>query len=114
MSREEFLIALFGILGGIGFLVFLTWSLFSLINNWINRKYPKSNQQLDPQFFKALGEFKRNTERRLTNLETLVSDIEEEHYLVKDENKSPEIKVEEKEPSSNEEKGGNLRNMLNE
>ena len=116
MSDEEFVIALVGILAGVGFAGFLFWNVFSLIKQWINRK--SGNTDINPQFFKALGEFKKNTERRLTNIETIVSDLEEEQYRL---DETPEtmgdIEIEEEETRSTSGKGkdsdGNLRNMLN-
>lgn len=117
MSGEEFVIAMVAIIGGLGFAGFLFWNVFSLIRQWINRK--SGNSDINPQFFKALGEFKKNTERRLTNLETIVSDLEEERYRL-DENHETmgDIEIEEEEVRSSSNKGkdedGNLRNMLNE
>lgn len=119
MSGEEFVIAMVAIIGGLGFAAFLFWNIFSLIRQWINRK--SGNADLNPQFFKALGEFKKNTERRLTNLEAIASEIEEEKYRLDEdeEHKSMgEIEIEEEEvrssSKSKNENDGNLRNMLNE
>ncbi|MBD3617087.1 MAG: hypothetical protein HUJ22_11005 [Gracilimonas sp.] len=117
MVFEEFVIAIVAIIGGLGFAGFLFWNVFSLIRQWINRKSGSSD--INPQFFKALGEFKKNTERRITNLEAIVSDLEEERYRL-DENQETmgDIEIEEEEVRSSSKKGkdndGNLRNMLNE
>lgn len=117
MVFEEFVIAIVAIIGGLGFAGFLFWNVFSLIRQWINRK--SGNSDINPQFFKALGEFKKNTERRITNLEAIVSDLEEERYRL-DENQETmgDIEIEEEEVRSSSKKGkdndGNLRNMLNE
>lgn len=117
MVFEEFVIAIVAIIGGLGFAGFLFWNVFSLIRQWINRKSGSSD--INPQFFKALGEFKKNTERRITNLEAIVSDLEEERYRL-DENQETmgDIEIEEEEIRSSSKKGkdndGNLRNMLNE
>lgn len=119
MSGEEFIIAMVAIVGGLGFAAFLFWNIFSLIREWINRK--SGGQQLDPNFFKALGEFKKNTERRISNLEAIVTDLEEENYKLSEGEKSmPEIEIEEEEVresesnAKNRDNDGNLRNMLNE
>jgi hypothetical protein len=118
MSGEEFVIAMVAIIGGIGFAGFLFWNVFSLIRQWINSKSGKSD--INPQFFKALGEFKKNTERRITNLEAIVSDLEEERYRLDESHETTgDIEIEEEEiRSSSSNKGkdddGNLRNMLNE
>ena len=117
MSGEEFIVAIVAIIGGLGFAGFLFWNIFSLIRQWIDRK--SGNADLNPQFFRALGEFKKKTEKRLSNLEAIVSDIEEEQYKIEEpQETSGDIEIEEQEVrSTSEEKkdnDGNLRNMLNE
>ncbi|MFD2531088.1 hypothetical protein [Gracilimonas halophila] len=117
MSGEEFVIAMVAIVGGLGFAGFLFWNIFSLIRQWINKK--SGNSDINPQFFKALGEFKKNTERRIANLETIVSDLEEERYRLDETHDTMgDIEIEEEEVRSSSNKGkdddGNLRNMLNE
>lgn len=121
MSENELIIAFVAIVGGLGFAGFLFWNVFSLIKHWINRK--SGNTDINPQFFKALGEFKKNTERRITNLEAIVSDMEEDRYRVTegaDKKTMGEIEIEEEEVrskasgSKGEENDGNLRNMLSE
>ncbi len=116
MSDEEFIIALVGIVFGTGFVSFLFWNFFSLIKTWINRKSGGQQSQINPQFFKALGDFKKSTERRLSNLETIVADLEEEQIRIPD--SSGEIEIEPKEVRSskkeNKDNDSNLRNMLNE
>ncbi|MEX0723155.1 MAG: hypothetical protein WD053_04730 [Gracilimonas sp.] len=117
MSDQELIIAFVAIVGGLGFAGFLFWNIFSLIRQWINRK--SGNTDINPQFFKALGEFKKNTERRLTNLEAIVSDLEEERYRLDETHETMgDIEIEEEETRSTSGKGkdsdGNLRNMLNE
>lgn len=117
MSDNELLIAFVAIVGGIGFAGFLFWNIFSLIKQWINRK--SGGPEINPQFFKALGEYKKNTERRISNLEAIVSDLEEEKYRLDETRDSiGDIEIEEQEVRSSSNKGkdedGNLRNMLNE
>lgn len=117
MSGEEFIVAIVAIIGGLGFAGFLFWNIFSLIRQWIDRK--SGNSDLNPQFFRALGEFKKKTEKRLSNLEAIVSDIEEEQYKIEEPQETiGDIEIEEQEVrSTSEEKkdnDGNLRNMLNE
>ena len=116
MSEEEFILSLAGIVFGIGLAGFIVYNIFSLIKLAINKKSNASSRDLNPQFFKALGEFKKNTERRITNLEAIVSDLEEEKIKVPDSTSAGEIKIENKSvrsPSKKEEKN-NLRNMLSE
>lgn len=117
MTPEEFILAAIAIVGGLGFAGFLFWNIFSLIKQWIHRK--SGNSQLDPQFFRALGEFKKNTERKISMLEAKINELEEERYRVEEgEHESMgDIEIEEEEirSSSKEDRdGSNLRNMLNE
>jgi hypothetical protein len=119
MSFEEMVVSVIAIVGGLGFAAFLFWGIYSLIKQWINRK--SGNTDLDPQFFKALGEFKKKTERRISNLEAIISDMEEEQYQLKEseEHKSMgEIEIEEEkvrtDKNTDQESDSNLRNMLNE
>lgn len=118
MSFEEMVVAVIAIVGGLGFAAFLFWGVYSLIKQWINRK---SGSNLDPQFFRALGEFKKNTERRISNLEAIISDMEEEQFRIQETEEQKtmgEIEIEEQDVRSESKSGdkndGNLRNMLNE
>lgn len=117
MGDQEFIIALVAITFGIGLSAFLFWNVFSLIKAWINRKSHSAASELNPQFFKALREFKKSTERRITNLEAIIADLEEEQIRVPETDSfSGKIEIEDKEVRSkeNDNYGGNLRNMLNE
>lgn len=117
MSGEE-LVAMVGILGGLGFAGFLFWNIFSIIKQWIHRK--SGHSQVDPQFFRALGEFKKSTERKISVLEAKVAEFEEERYRVQEEQKESlgEIEIEDDDIRSSSkddhDNSGNLRNMLNE
>jgi len=117
MGEEEFIISLVAIVFGTGFAGFLFYGFFSLIKTWINRKSGNSQQEINPQFFKALGDFKKTTERRITNLESIVADLEEEKILISDSG-AGEIEIEDEEVRSPDKKkkddNSNLRNMLNE
>ena len=76
----------------------------------------RTSGDINPQFFKALAEFKKTTERRITNLEAIVSDLEEERIRIPDASETTgEIEIEDEEiRGKNKESDGNLRNMLNE
>ncbi len=118
MSGEEFVLAMVGILGGLGFAGFLFWNIFSIIKQWIHRK--SGDSQLDPQFFRALGEFKKSTERKISVLEAKVAELEEERYRVEEGEHETlgEIEIEDEDIRSSSkddrDNSGNLRNMLNE
>ena len=119
MPEEILIISIVAIVFGTGLTALVLTGIYKLIMAKINQGNKGGSGDINPQFFKALGEFKKNTERRLSNLEEIVTDIEEERYLVDEGGKSmPEIEIEEQEVRSYSKKGkeddGNLRNMLNE
>lgn len=118
MPEEIMLISLVAIVFGTGLVGLVLTGIYKLIMAKIDQGNTSSGE-INPQFFKALGEFKKNTERRIANLESTISDLEEERYRIDEGEKSmPEIEIEEEEvrsSSKNEkESTGNLRNMLNE
>ncbi|MCG8373236.1 MAG: hypothetical protein MI700_06865 [Balneolales bacterium] len=116
MSEEELLISIVAIVFGVGFAGFLFHNIFSLIRAAIEKRNSAASGDINPQFFKALGEFKRQTERRIANLESIVTELEEEKIRISDsEDSSGEIEIEPEEvrkPQKDE--NSNLRNMLNE
>lgn len=117
MEEEKFILSLVGIIFGIGLTGFFLHNIFSLVKTWINRKGSASSGDINPQFFKALGEFKKTTERRITNLEAIVSEIEEEKIRIPESSDSlGEITIENNEvrSSSKTDDKSNLRNMLDE
>lgn len=129
MDQEVFIVAIvFGSIFGIVFLGILS----SIIKTWIKNRNSGSIVN-DEEFLAALREFKYKTDRRLANLEAIVTEEKPEVFLKnkksleetgkKKEKSSNEkkqssvIEIEEKEEkeSSQEKdknKGGNLRNML--
>ena len=117
MSEEEVIIALVAVIGGIGFLSFVMHNIFSLIRTAIERKKSPTSSGIDPQFFRALADFKKSTESRLNNLETIISEEEDDLTLVDtafEENRSIEIEEEHESIDVKKAQDGNLRNMLNE
>lgn len=117
MQEEEFIVALVAIVFGIGLTGFFLHNVFGLIKAWINGKSGSSSGDLNPQFFKALGDFKKTTERRIANLEAIVSELEEEKIRIPESaDSNAEITIEQKEVRSTTkgDDNSNLRNMLNE
>ncbi len=117
MQEEEFIISLVAIVFGIGLTGFFLHNIFSLIKAWINRKSSSSSSDINPQFFKALGEFKKTTERRIANLEAIVSELEEEKIRIPESaDSNAEITIEDSQVrgESKKDDNSNLRNMLNE
>lgn len=118
MPEEILAIIIVSIVFGTSLIALIFTGIYKLIKAKINQGNNQQGQ-INPQFFKALGEFKKKTERRLSNLEEVVSDIEEERYRISDsEEQLGDIEIEEEEIRSSSEKqeedDGNLRNMLNE
>jgi hypothetical protein len=116
MDEQEFILSIVAIVFGTGFAGFLFYGFYSLVKTWINRKSGSTQSEINPQFFKALGEFKKGTERRIANLESIVADLEEEKIRIHETPQAGEIEIEDKEVRSTENKDddSNLRNMLNE
>lgn len=117
MSEEELIISVVAIVFGVGFAGFIMYNVFSLIRAKIEQSNPSKSGDINPQFFKALAEFKKTTERRLNNIETIVSDLEEDRIRIPEASESTgdiEIEdVEQREPIKKTD-DNNLRNMLNE
>ncbi|MBO6793496.1 MAG: hypothetical protein JJ895_06270 [Balneolaceae bacterium] len=116
MSEEELVLIIVAIVFGTGFAAFIMYNIFSLIRAAIERKNPSSSD-LNPQFFRALADFKKTTERRLNNVEAILTDLEEDQILVSDKSESTgDIEIEDVEQREEVKKSddGNLRNMLNE
>ncbi len=118
MPEEIFIISIVSIVAGVGLLSLILTGIFKLIKAKIDQD-SGTREHINPQFFKALGAFKKDTERRLAHIEHITADLDEEQYRV-DENRndSEDIEIEEEEVRSSPEKGkdedGNLKNMLSE
>lgn len=116
MPEELFIISLVAIVFGVGLTGFVLHNIFGIVKARVNRKNSTSGD-INPQFFKALGEFKKTTERRISNLEAIVSELEEEKIRIPESSESlGEISIEDKEvrAAQKKEDNSNLRNMLNE
>lgn len=117
MSEEEFVLSILAIVAGVGFAGFIMYNIFSLIRAGIDKKNQSASGNIDPQFFRALAEFKKTTERRLNNVEAIITDLEEERIIIPEAAESTgDIEIEEENQRSGikKEPDGNLRNMLNE
>ncbi len=117
MTEEEFVLSLVAIVFGVGFAGFIMYNIFSLIKTAIEKKNQSSSGNIDPQFFRALADFKKTTERRLNNVEAIITDIEEDRIRIPENAETTgdiEIEEEEQRAPSQKTDDGNLRNMLNE
>lgn len=116
MPEEAFILSI--IFGGVVAIVFLS-VVGSIINNWIKRGSGK-NLTENKEFLAALREFKEKTDRRLTNLETIV--IDDSPRSTKSSNKSAgekepksaiQIELESDSAKDAEKQSNKLKNMLN-
>ena len=115
MSEEELTIAIISIIFGTALVAIIFVGAYKVINNFIESKYKSNSGDLDPQFFRALAEFKRTTEKRLNHLEAIVTeddDVQANNVKV---NPTGSIEIEDEEPENESNNSdNNLRNMLNE
>ena len=115
MPEEILILSVVAIIFGTSLIGLISFGIYRLVKAKIEQGN-KGSGDIDPQFFRALGEFKKKTEKRLSNLEAIVTDLEEDQYLLSEDEANPEIEIESEDVRSadKESGGGNLRNMLNE
>jgi len=95
----------------------------SIINNWIKRGSKSGDITKNKEFLAALREFKEKTDRRLSNLEAIVTDERDLQSKPEMKNKprekkqehsrAIEIEMDDEKDSDKSKSSGNLRNMLN-
>lgn len=122
MSFEEMIVALVGAIGGIALVGFIVAKITGLIRSWINRNKNTIPEEEFDRLARAFIEHKKDTQRRLQNLESIIAEGEQEKNSTEDRSNSKriesakesiEIKDREtgnEEASSNND--SNLRNML--
>lgn len=121
MPEEFFVLAV--IFGGITTIVFLA-IVGGLIKTWIKSKNSPGDITKNKEFLSALRDFKEKTERRIANLEAIVSDQEYQLEEKKQSNqkstekkrehsRAVEIEMDDENRSEESQSSGNLRNMLN-
>lgn len=105
----------FGSLTGIVFII----TIGVLINSWIKRKSGSGDISKNKEFLSALREFKEKTDRRLSNLEAIVSEEHPEKSSRKKDRSSTEqnhrigIEINDETSNDNQQTESNkLRNML--
>ncbi len=116
MGEDVFIVAIvFGTVLAIVFLGILS----SIINNWIKRG-SAGNLSENKEFLAALREFKEKTERRLENLEAIVSDeaprkisAPQKKKETKQVKSSLEIELDDEPETESTKDGSRLKNMLN-
>lgn len=118
MSFEEMVVALVGAIGGIALVGFIVAKITGLIKAWINRNNSGYNDEDFNRLAKAFMQYKKDTERRLQNLEAIVTEEDHttsstsENKQIQESKRSIEIDDEEEDESQSGNK--NLRNMLRE
>lgn len=119
MSEQEFQIAVIAIVFGSAVAVAFLITIGTIINSWIKRK-SGSNLANNEEFLEALRQFKRKTDKRLSNLEMIVSDedaepVQKKTSKLSEKNQTIEIENKDKgDEGETKSQGGNLRNMLKE
>lgn len=123
MSFEEMVVALVGAIGAFILVGYLAAKTFGLIKTWINRNNNSISEEEFDRLAKAFMQYKKDSERRLRNLEAIIS--EEDLESSSDTQSGPKqidaprrnIEIKEQESGNeNSQKGNsnNLRNMLRE
>lgn len=127
MSFEEMVVALFAIVGGLAFTGYVFGKITNLIKAWVNRNSSEVPAEEFNRLAKAFVKFKKDSERRIQNLEAIIAGDEEAPAASVEEKAPPagedaanaqgsskRIHVEEPSPSKKDSNDGNLRNMLRE
>lgn len=123
MSFEEMVVALVGAIGAFILVGYLAAKTFGLIKTWISRNNNSISGEEFDRLAKAFMQYKKDSERRLRNLEAIIS--EEDLKSSSDTQSGSKqidaarrnIEIKEQEPGKeNSQKGNsnNLRNMLRE
>ncbi|SRR6056297_429228 len=121
MPEEFFIVAV--IFGSIVSIVFLG-IVGGLIKTWIKSKNSPEDITKNKEFLSALRDFKEKTERRISNLEAIVSEKDNQlksadrskRKSIEDKgehSRAVEIEMDDNDRSEESKSSGNLRNMLN-
>ncbi|HEX6982056.1 MAG TPA: hypothetical protein VF181_04790 [Balneolaceae bacterium] len=113
----EELVAIIAIAGGVGLTFFIFGNIFSLIRARINRS--NFDEEAFNRLARAFSKHKKDSERRIQNLEAIIAGDEPEAQLdspaqSRDDVAAKSIEIEDAEPTKREAEGSNLRNMLRE
>lgn len=124
MTFEEFVIAIVASVGGILLVGFIVAKITGLIKAWLNRNNSAIREEDFNRLAKAFMEYKKDTQRRLQNLEAIVADEDSKagsshgSKQIEAPKKSIEIEDQDSEKEQSKTKSGsgdsNLRNMLRE
>lgn len=117
MNEDVFIVAI--VFGSIVSIVFLG-IIGSIIKAWVKKGSTK-NLSENQEFLSALREFKEKTDKRLSNLEAIVTDEKPKSNVSSSKKELPEsekksaieIEIENDEKKESSKESGKLRNMLN-
>lgn len=120
MSGEEMIVAIIATVAGVGLLGFIIARITGLIQTWINRDKGGYDEETFNRLAKAFMQHKKDTERRLQNLEAIISDEnastsqKSERKQISEPEQTIEIEDDERQPENQKNKSGGdkLRNML--
>jgi hypothetical protein len=116
MPFEEFAIAIVAIVGGVGLAGFIFYNIFNLIRTWIGGSNSYDDETFE-RLARAFMQHKKETERRLQNLETIVTDEDSSSSSASNkqiEEPKKTIEIEDEDDEEVKSSDGNLRNMLRE
>lgn len=119
MSGEEFVLSIIAIVMGCTVLIVGVTKITGLIKAWINRGGSEVDEESFNRLAKAFMQHKKDTERRLQNLETIASEQQDDSTGSSKQIEAPKQEIEIDERESEQEKSSsegqnNLRNMLRE
>ncbi len=118
MSFEEMVVALVGAIGAFALVGYLATKVIDLIKTWINRGKGGYDEETFNRLAKAFMQHKKDTERRLQNLEAIISEEDGstgKNRQISEPKDTIEIEDDERESeSANDQQASNnkLRNML--
>lgn len=116
MTFEEMVVALVGAIGAFALVGYLGAKMIDLIKSWINRNKAAFDEEAFDRLAQAFIQYRKNTERRIQNLEAIIAG-EEEVPSAKKQVEEPKQAIEiegDEEKKASETRSGNLRNMLRE
>lgn len=119
MSFEEMVVALVGAIGAFALVGYLATKIIDLIKAWVNRNSSGIPEEHFNRLAQAFVEHKKETQKRLQNLEAIIADEDSgsSPKQLEESRKSIEINTSdemEEEKEENKSSGSDLRNMLRE
>ncbi|MFH5832278.1 hypothetical protein ACG2F4_01365 [Halalkalibaculum sp. DA3122] len=114
MSFEEMVVALVGAIGAFALVGYLATKVIDLIKTWINRKQGGYDEETFNRLAKAFMQHKKDTERRLQNLEAIIAEEDTEQKTGKQLSEPRDtIEIDEEKPAQDRQQDSSkLKNML--